>query len=110
MELVGDPNSHHIGVHTRGVDPNSADEKFRIGRVYDSPNLKDGRPHTARIEYRPGRLDIYLDDADLPVLTVRVNLATTLGLVDGMAWIGLTAATGDFTEQHEVWSITWQSA
>jgi Bacterial lectin/TIR domain len=110
MELVGDPNNHHIGVHTRGEDPNSADEKFRIGRAYDSPNLKDGRPHTARIKYNPGRLDIYLDDADLPVLTVRVNLATTLGLTNGMAWIGLTAATGDYTEQHEVWSITWQAA
>jgi hypothetical protein len=110
MTMVGDPNTHHIGVHTRGEDPNRADEKFRIGKPYDSPNLKDGRPHAARIKYRSGQLDIYLDDPDIPVLTVRVNLATTLRLANGTAWIGLTAATGNYTEQHEVWSMAWQSA
>jgi lectin family protein/caspase domain-containing protein len=108
MTNVGDPNSSHIGVHTRGRDPNSADEKFVIGEPYESPNLKDGRPHAARISYRSGQLDIYLDNSDTPVLTVRVNLATTLKLANGTAWIGLTAATGKYAERHDVWSMAWQ--
>jgi hypothetical protein len=109
MSMVGDPSGHHIAVHTRGEDPNSADEKFRIGSAYDSPSLKDGRPHFVRIKYDSGRLEIYLDEPDAPVLTVRVNLSTTLALTNGMAWIGFTASTGNQTERHVVWSPTWQA-
>jgi tetratricopeptide (TPR) repeat protein len=110
MTVRGDPNDHHIGVHTAGNGPNSADEELRIGTIYDDANPKDGRPHTARVRYSPGRMDIYLDDLDTPALTVRLNLATTLRLTNGEAWIGLTAATGNRVEQHEVWSLNWQPA
>ena len=110
MTVRGDPNDHHVGVHTGGNGPNSADEELRIGTSYDDANPKDGRPHTARVSYRPGRMEVYLDDLDTPRLTVRLNLATTLRLTDGEAWIGLTAATGNRVEQHEVWSLSWQPA
>jgi len=110
MTVRGDPNDHHISVHTGGNGPNSADEELRIGTTYDDANPKDGRPHTARMRYSPGRMDVYLDDLDTPALTVRLNLATTLKLTDGEAWIGLTAATGNRVEQHEVWSLTWEPA
>jgi Bacterial lectin len=110
MTIRGDPSDHHIGVHTGGNGPNSADEELRIGTIYDEANPKDGRPHTARVRYSPGRMDIYLDDLGTPALTVPLNLATTLRLTNGEAWIGLTAATGTRVEQHEVWSLTWQPA
>jgi hypothetical protein len=109
MKIAGDPSSHHIGIHTRGEEPNQADENFRIGSFYDSPELEDGNPHTAAIKYSSGRLSVYLDDLARPVLTVPVDLATTLRLADGTAWIGLTSATGKHSEQHEVWSLTWQA-
>ena len=110
MTIRGDPSDHHIGVHTGGNGPNSADEELRIGTIHDEANPKDGRPHTARVRYSPGRMDVYLDDLDTPALTVPLNLATTLRLTNGAAWIGLTAATGTRVEQHEVWSLTWQPA
>jgi hypothetical protein len=109
MTIAGDPSSHHIGVHSGGEEPNRADESFRVGSFYDSPELEDGNPHTAAIKYSRGRLSVYLDDLDRPVLTVPVDLATTLRLADGAAWIGLTSATGRHSEQHEVWSLTWQA-
>jgi hypothetical protein len=110
MTVRGDPNDHHISVHTGGNGPNSADEELRIGTTYDAANPKDGRPHTARVRYSPGRMDIYLDDLGTPALTVPLDLVTTLRLTDGEAWIGLTAATGNRVEQHEVWSLSWQPA
>jgi hypothetical protein len=109
MKMLGDPSGHHIGVHSDGKDPNRADEKFRIGGIYDSPELQDGNPHTAVIKYASGRLNIYLDDLDRPVLVVPVDLAATLRLTDGTAWVGLTSATGKQAEQHEVWALSWQA-
>jgi Bacterial lectin/Caspase domain len=107
--LTADPDGHHISVHTRGEDPNSADETYRIGRPQSAPSLKDGLPHTARIKSAAQRLNIYLDDLDHPVLTVQIDLSTTLRLTNSEAWIGFTSATGQFTERHDIWSVTWSS-
>lgn len=56
----------------------------------------------------PGLLTVYLDDATVPVLTAVLNLADTLDLDDGAAWVGFTGATGGLSENHDVlnWSFT----
>ena len=44
---------------------------------------------------------ILLDDLG-PVLTVSVDLAQTLDLDQGRAWVGFTAATGGGWQNHDI--------
>src|ERR671914_97267 len=90
----GDPNANHLSVQSRGTLPNSADPTYSLGTTTTIPALADGAIHQAQITYTPGSLSIYLDGFTTPVLTVPVDLATTLELTDGEAWVGFTAATG----------------
>lgn len=54
-----------------------------------------------------GLLYVYLDDMYAPVITTPLNLAATLQLDDGRAFVGLTAATGDeYWQAHDV--LGWQ--
>jgi Bacterial lectin/Caspase domain len=99
-QLQEDPNPPHIGIHTRGNEPNSTSEQAAVVPPVATVSLTDRRPHTVRITYIPGRLAVYLDDT--LELTAPVVLEDTIDLTDGKAWIGLTAATGTFTAQHDV--------
>jgi hypothetical protein len=52
-------------------------------------------------------LYIYLDDLYSPVITTPINLAATLKLDSGRAFVGITAATGDNDWQaHDI--LSWQ--
>jgi hypothetical protein len=68
-------------------------------------NLKDGRPHTARITYDPPQLAVYLDGGEEPIRTASVDVASILG-GDGTAWVGFTASTGGGFENHDV--LSWK--
>jgi hypothetical protein len=107
-QLQEDPNHPHIGMHTRGNEPNSTNEQASVVPPVATTSLTDRRPHTVRITYTPGRLAIYLDDT--LKLTAPVVLEDTIDLTDGKAWIGLTAATGTFTAQHDVWAFMRRSS
>ena len=102
-----DPDGNHISVQTAGAAPNSVDHAYSLGMTNAIPNLKDGAVHSVKIGYMPGTLTVYLDDLTTPALTVSVNLADTLALDSGTAWIGFTSATGDGYEIHDIfnWSF-----
>lgn len=102
-----DPNGNHVSVHTRGVAANSVSESASIGRTGQIPFLKDGAVHTARVDYTPGTLRVFVDDPNVPVLTIPgVNLANILSLDNGAAWMGFTAGTGSAYEAHDI--LAWQ--
>lgn len=99
-----DPGNYHISVHTRGTDPNRAEEAFSLGST--SGGLFAGHDaHTVRIDYTPGTLFVFLDGRPSPVLTVSVDLASTLGLSSGTAFTGFTAGTGAAAENHDILSF-----
>jgi hypothetical protein len=102
---LGDPSGSHISVHTNGTGNNSTHESFSLGSFNTNPILDDGAVHTAKLDYQPGVLSIYLDNLTTPVLTVSVDLAEKLGLVGGQAWVGFTAATGGGWETHDI--LNW---
>jgi hypothetical protein len=124
---TGDPNANHIAVQSCGLSdgeplPNSnahAENGFGfpvclIGDVASpETTMSDGEVHTVVIDYTPpaceleceGTLTVKLDGAD--VLTVAVSLPDQLNLPDGTAWVGLTAATGDSYEKHDILSWTF---
>ena len=103
---LGDPNANHISVQSRGKLPNSAGSTFSLGSTTAIPLLADGNVHTAKVAYVPGTLTIFLDDLPKPVLTVPVDLGTTLSLDNGQAWIGFTAATGGRSQAHDILSFS----
>lgn len=103
----GDPNGNHISVHTRGAEPNSSDHAYALGATTIIPNLSDGVVHHATIRYSSGRLEIAVDNLSQPVLSIPLDLATTLKLDDGKAWIGFSAATGVY-ENHDILSWSFQ--
>jgi len=100
-----EPNGNHISVQSRGLEPNSPDHRFSLGWTTAIPDMKDGKPHTARIRYTPGTLDVYFDDLSRPVVTVPIRLDTLLRLDDGKCWIGFTAATGGSWANFDLFSL-----
>jgi uncharacterized delta-60 repeat protein len=105
-----DPNNNHVSVQTQGLDPNSADHLFSRGGTGDTLgiDLSDGQEHTVMITYTPGIMRIFLDNRVIPLFCVSVDLATTLDLENGRAFVGFTAATEAAWENHDIlsWSFT----
>merc|ERR1712146_86453 len=70
--------------------------------------IDDGVQRTVRIQYVPGRLQVFMDKLQDPLLTVEVDLQAS-GYLDpnGDAWMGFTASTGhQVSEDHDIlrWS------
>jgi hypothetical protein len=104
---LGDPNNNHISMQSRGTLPNNADPTFSLGSTTAIPLLADGSVHNAKVAYVPGTLTIFLDDLTSPVLTVPIDLGTTLSLDNGQAWVGFTAATGGRSQAHDILSFSF---
>ena len=79
-----------------------------IAAVTNGVNFSDGQVHTAKLIYVPGNLEVFLDDMENPLMTVYVNLAKVMNLDEGRAWVGFTAATGGFSQEHEI--LSWSFA
>ena len=105
---AGGPSADHISVQTRGTQINSLDHKYSLGSTTSIPFLCDNKPHKAKIAYVRSQLRIYVDD--IARLTVSVNLRNLLSLTEGSAFIGLTGATGDVVETHDILNWSFSSA
>jgi hypothetical protein len=116
-----DPNGNHISVQTRGTDQNSENHNYSLGVATAIPNLADGNAHTVRVLYTPGTLQVYLDDMRKPVLSVPYRfdsggtylsggVAPGLSLESGTAWVGFTAATGNYQANHDILNWSFASA
>ena len=104
---VNDLGVPHISVHTQGTAPNSVDEAASIGATSQVPAFSNGGLHAARVRYVPGTLFVYVDDLVNPVLTVSIDLSTTLSLASERAWVGFTGATGGLNETHDLLSFAF---
>ena len=80
-----------------------------MGAANLAPDLEDGAIHRVRVVYDAAatELRIYVDDLATPALTVDIDIAATLTLDAGAAWVGFTSATGGGFENHDVldWSL-----
>jgi peptide-N4-(N-acetyl-beta-glucosaminyl)asparagine amidase len=88
------PSDNHISVNTRGLLPNDPDIAYSLGAATASRNMSDGQVHQVAVQYRPGKLSVFMDGQTAPDLTVPIDLSSTLSLDAGTAWVGLTAGTG----------------
>src|ERR1700677_1988441 len=114
----GEPAAPFISIQTGGAGQNSASSQDSIGVNTGSVSTIAGSgQHTITVLYAPplgtssGVLEVYLDDILQPVVVVRnLDLGTKLGLTNGQAWVGLTAAsgTGSNTETADIDSWLFQ--
>ncbi|MBN1910285.1 MAG: PEP-CTERM sorting domain-containing protein [Pirellulales bacterium] len=101
----------HVSVQTAGAAPNSFEPEYALspGPVFPV-FFDDEEDHTARIVYVPGTMQVYIDDLATPLLTVSLDLTDVGGDNildgDGKAWVGFTAATGSYCQNHDL--LDWQ--
>lgn len=104
-----EPDGNHINVHTRGVFANHIGDEYPLGKVTPDIHLHDEQAHVVKIDYSPGTMTIFLDDIEEPVLEISVDIADTLELDSGNAWVWFTSDTGGGTADiHDIlsWSFS----
>jgi hypothetical protein len=121
-ELV-DPSNNSVAIQNcGGTGANSVDPSCRLGisdlTLLPNPiNMADGNIHTATITYSGAGstlLDVIVDNIDLfpatpsnPTGGVKFDL-TTIGLTNGNAWVGFTAATYSADNNQDIQNWTFQ--
>lgn len=106
----GETSANHVAIQSYGVNPNSTNHVFSdtnfgtssFGYADIGPNMKDGQEHTVRIRYDGRKIEIYVDNMTAPVLTSEVNIPELIGLTGTSAYVGLTAATGGASNNHDI--------
>ena len=76
-----------------------------IASVTNEVMFVDQKIHTAEIIYVPGKLQVFLDDLENPLISVAIDVAAAVNLDHGKAWIGFTAATG--TDYYNQDVLSW---
>jgi len=120
--FLNDTSANELTVHTRGVTGNHESEVYSIGRTTLPGNFSDGQPHTLRIVYVPGTLEIFYDGNVNPAISVAYDLIQGgsylnggsvggIGSAGGTAYLGFCATTGagSLTELAEILSWDWNS-
>ena len=123
LNYAVDPSDSDVSIQNcGGTGANSVDPSCRLAindltQLPNPINLADGNVHTVTITYSgPGTtlLDVILDNVDLfpatpsnPSGGVVFNIST-LGLNNGNAWVGFTAATGGADDNQDILSWTFQ--
>lgn len=112
--ISGDPglvySANHVAVHTMGTEPNTSHSRALLDyAALDPVFLYDRQPHVALIRYVPGHLSVYVDNFKEPALEVPVDLAKTLALGDGSAFVGFTAGAAGFYADHKIHGWAFES-
>lgn len=119
-------NASHVAVQSCGTGNNTSHHgqiclatglSSTLGTPIPTSNIADGAVHKVTISYVPpaasctgtctGTLHVILDDVDLYANGIAVNLTDLLGLSDGTAFVGFTAATGGNWENQDILSWTF---
>jgi tetratricopeptide (TPR) repeat protein len=102
----GDPPGDHASIQTNGIFKNTVKHWHSLGAVVVPSDLDDEKPHRARIRYVPGTLELFLDGSGEPLLTTHVDLASTLELDEGRAWVGFAGGSGGTFQMQDI--LSWE--
>lgn len=103
-----DPSDNYVAFCTAGKP---AETRWPAKRLAFTPSLpirlRDQQVHTARIQFQPPFLSVFLDELPTPVLRAPVDLSIVVD-EQGSAWVGFTASTGGGYQDHDI--ISWSFA
>lgn len=105
----GDISSNSVAFHSRGVLANSS--RFGEGGLVQAAlpgDMIDNVERTFRLVYAQGQLALFVDNEVTPVITTSINLEQSLGLSNGLAYVGFTGGTFAANADQDVvsWSYT----
>lgn len=120
--FLADSSDNEVSIHSNGTLGNDEHETKSLGRTTPGTVLSDGLPHTLRVTYLPGTLEVFLDGGAIPILSRTWHHATGgpwagggtvggLALTNDLAFVGFCATTGagGLTQLAEVQSWQWTS-
>jgi hypothetical protein len=117
--FLGDTSANELTIHTRGAQGCHEHEQWSVGRTTPAVNLSNGQVHTLRVRYVPGTLEVFVDNAASPAISVAYSLATggtylsggsapPPALANGTAVLGFCATTGATNLWETVEILSWQ--
>jgi hypothetical protein len=113
---LAQPAAPFISVQSRGTLSNNASFAYSLAAA-PAGSIANSAPHTLTVSYQPpspadgsGDLQVSLDGSASPLLSVHVDLATELGLTNGQAWMGFTAANGAGAQTEDADIQSWSLA
>jgi hypothetical protein len=86
-----DPPAPHVSLQSRGIRENDTNAMYSLVSKPVGP-VGDGQRHRLTIHYRDGVLRVWYGDQ--PLINNHIDLAHHIGLTDGTALVGVTAANG----------------
>ncbi|MBK8097087.1 MAG: IPT/TIG domain-containing protein [Planctomycetes bacterium] len=120
--FLGDTSANEVSIHTRGALGCNEYEQYSIGRNTPAVSLSNAQVHTLRVVYVPGTVNVFVDNATTPSISVAYDLLTggrylnnqvapAPTLANGTALAGFSATTGasGLWETVEILSWTWAS-
>ncbi len=78
-----------------------------IATVHSIAEIANGQEHFTKIEYRKGRLSVFLDSYLFPILSLKIDLASHFQESNGEVWMGFTSSTSNSASKHEL--IEWKA-
>ena len=119
--FLDDTSANEVSIHTVGAFGNSENEGVSIARATPAQDLSNSQSHTLRVLYVPGTLEVFVDGAATPLLSVPFTFENGgtqllggntggLGLATPDAWVGFTSSTPTSgTQWAEIGSWNWIS-
>ncbi|EGG20777.1 hypothetical protein DFA_00642 [Cavenderia fasciculata] len=106
-EYGGDPNNNHISIQTKGKQPNDWRHQYSIGWGTPSTRIDNGAIHESIITYdtksHPQPTITVSMNGEIIINNLKYDLGS-IGLDNGTAFIGFSAATGYSAQFHRVLS------
>src|SRR3984957_355948 len=111
-----EPAAPFVSIQTGGAGANSASfqDSIRSSAPGSVSTIAGSGQHTITVVYRApfgsfgGELEVFLDAILQPVAVVgNLDLGTELGLTNGQAWLGLTAANGSGSNSETAHINSW---
>jgi len=100
-----EPDGRHVALVSGGLAPiNKETNTIAVGSL--PLTIADGLLHDIVIAFDGSVINVFVDS--LPALSAPIDIGSVLGLSDGLAFVGFTAATGGGWENHDI--VDWQFA